>query len=489
MSSSTGSVQSATKWSLITEFVVKFISPLTNMVLARLLTPNEFGVVATVTMIVSLTDIFTDAGFQKYIIQHQFKDEKDADESICVAFWSNLIMSLLLWGGIFIFSDKLATVVGNPGKGNVIFIGAAILPLTSFSSIQLAVFKKKLDFKSIAGARILVKLIPLLVVAPLAYIGFSYWALIIGDILSELVNAVFLTIKSEWKPKLYYDISKLKEMLSFCIWSMGESFSSWLVSNIGIFIIGTLFTEYYLGVYKTATTTVNQIISIITASTISVLLAGLSREQSHKEEYKKIYMNFLKGIGIFTIPLGVGLLMFDDVVCRILLGNQWGDATLIIGLWGFVLAESVIFNGMSGAVILSLGKPKELFISNIVQAILMVPAFYFGGKLGFKQMVIITSIVRVQLPAFQTFMACRLSKISFREIFAVIRKYCVASIMMGIFAIFVKKYCYNMFMSVFFVCICAVVYFMTLYCIPEGRCEINNYLFYFKLKFKGGKHE
>lgn len=323
----------------------------------------------------------------------------------------------------------------------------------------------------------------------MAYIGFSYWALIIGDILSELVNAVFLTIKSEWKPKLYYDISKLKEMLSFCIWSMAESFSSWLVSNIGIFIIGTLFTEYYLGVYKTATTTVNQIISIIAASTISVLLAGLSREQSHKEEYKKIYMNFLKGIGIFTIPLGVGLLMFDDVVCRILLGNQWGDATLIIGLWGFVLAESVIFNGMSGAVILSLGKPKELFISNIVQAILMVPAFYFGGKLGFKQMVIITSIVRVQLPAFQTFMACRLSKISFREIFAVIRKYCVASIMMGIFAIFVKKYCYNMFMSVFFVCICAVVYFMTLYCIPEGRCEINNYLFYFKLKFKGGKHE
>ena len=104
-------------------------------------------------------------------------------------------------------------------------------------------------------------------------------------------------------------------------------------------------------------------------------------------------------------------------------------------------------------------------------------------------MIIITSIVRVQLPAFQTFMACRLSKISFREIFVVIRKYCVASIMMGVFAIFVRKYCYNMFMSVFSICVCAVVYFLTLYCIPEGRNEINNYLFYFKSKLNGGKHE
>lgn len=484
-----GNVQSATKWSLITELVVKLISPLTNMVLARLLTPNEFGVVATVIMIVSLADIFTDAGFQKYIIQHQFEDEEDADKSICVAFWSNLAMSIFLWLCIFLFSNKIATIVGNPGKESVIFIGAAILPLTSFSSIQLAVFKKKLDFKSIAGARILVKLIPLVIVAPLAYMGLSYWALIIGNILSEFVNAVFLTIKSEWKPRLYYSVSKLKEMLSFCAWSMGESFSSWLVSNIGIFIIGTLFTEYYLGVYKTATTTVNQIISIITASTISVLLSGLSREQSNKKEYKRIYLNFLKGIGVFTIPLGVGLLIFDDVVCKILLGNQWGDATLIIGLWGFILAESVIFNGMSGAVILSLGKPKYLFISNIVQAVLMIPAFYFGGKLGFKQMIIITSIVRVQLPAFQTFIACRLSKITFREIFDIIRKYCVASILMGVFAFFVRRYCYNMIASIFMACICVVVYFAILYCIPEGRTEIRYYLLLFKMKLKERKYE
>ena len=90
-------VKSATKWSAITEIIAKLITPITSMVLARLLTPEAFGVVATLTMIISFAEIFTDAGFQKYLIQHDFKDEKDQIDSTNVAFWSNLIMSLIIW--------------------------------------------------------------------------------------------------------------------------------------------------------------------------------------------------------------------------------------------------------------------------------------------------------------------------------------------------------------------------------------------------------
>lgn len=142
-------VGSATKWSVFTEIIVKLISPITNMILARLLAPEAFGVVATVTMIVSFTDIFTDAGFQKYIVQHQFKDEQDENLSICVAFWTNITISILLWLLIYVFSDQLAFSVGNSGLGHVISIGALVLPLTSFSSIQTAIYRKNLNYKTI----------------------------------------------------------------------------------------------------------------------------------------------------------------------------------------------------------------------------------------------------------------------------------------------------------------------------------------------------
>ena len=97
MSSDNSKIIGATKWSAITEIAAKLILPISNMVLARILTPDAFGVVATISMIVSFAEIFTDAGFQKYLIQHEFEDDTDREQSTTVAFWGNFILSIILW--------------------------------------------------------------------------------------------------------------------------------------------------------------------------------------------------------------------------------------------------------------------------------------------------------------------------------------------------------------------------------------------------------
>ena len=265
---------------------------------------------------------------------------------------------------------------------------------------------------------------------------------------------------------------------------MCESFSSWLISNLGIFIIGTMFSEYYLGVYKTATTTVNQIISIVTASTIGVMISAFSNVQDDKDEFAKLYFGFLKGIGIITIPMGMGILIYDDLVCNILLGKQWNDATIVVGVWGFVLAESVIFNSMSGAVIISKGRPKELFLSNVSQAVLMLPAFYFGAKLGFEKMVILTSIIRVELPVVQTIIACKVSEISVVQIFDVIKKYVISTLGMSIIAIILLSVTKSIPIQILTVIICIAIYFAILYILPDGRKELNRYILALKNQSK-----
>ena len=90
-------IKNATVWSTITEIVAKLISPITNMILARLLAPEIFGIVASVTLVFTFADMFTDAGFQKYIVQHEFKDQKDLFRNADVAFWSNLAVSMMFW--------------------------------------------------------------------------------------------------------------------------------------------------------------------------------------------------------------------------------------------------------------------------------------------------------------------------------------------------------------------------------------------------------
>ena len=106
-------ISKATKWSSLTEIFSKIISPFTTIILARLLDPTAFGAIATITMIITFTKLFTDAGFQKFIIYYEFDDNHNKKSIINVAFTVNIFISFALWFLIIIFKDPIAFIVGN----------------------------------------------------------------------------------------------------------------------------------------------------------------------------------------------------------------------------------------------------------------------------------------------------------------------------------------------------------------------------------------
>ena len=358
MSNLNNQVVTATKWSTVTEIAAKLVSPISTMVLARLLTPDAFGVLVMATMVISFAEIFTDAGFQKYLIQHKFKSTDDLYRSTTVAFWSNLTLSLVIWFGIILFAEPIAILVGSEGHGDVIAVSCFCIPLAAFSSIQMALYKRNLDFKTLFLVRIIGVLIPLVVTIPLAYFTRSYWSLIIGMIALNLSNAIILTIKSPWKPKWFYSFKLLKEMFSFTVWSMIEAISIWLTGYVDIFIVGTMLNEHYLGIYRTSMSTVGQIMGLITAATTPVLFSSLSKLQDDDAGLKKMFFSFQKLVGILVIPLGVGIFLFQDLITTILLGNQWHEAAHFIGLWGLTSAVTIVLSNYCSEVYRAKGKPK-----------------------------------------------------------------------------------------------------------------------------------
>ena len=144
-------------------------------------------------------------------------------------------------------------------------------------------------FKVLFEVRIVAISIPLIVTVPLAVFTHSYWALIIGTIAVNVAQGIILSVRSEWKPRLYYSVEKFKEMFSFSFWTLVEQIAIWLTSYIDTFIVGTLLNTYYVGIYKTSTTTVNQIMTLITSATTPVLFSALSRVQTSEAEFKKIF--------------------------------------------------------------------------------------------------------------------------------------------------------------------------------------------------------
>lgn len=392
-------VVSATKWSSVTEVAAKLVSPISTMILARVLTPEAFGVLVTATMVISFAEIFTDAGFQKYIVQHEFEDENSLFRSTNVAFWSNLGMSIIIWGLIIIFSDDIAELVGNKGYGKVIAVSCFCIPLAAFSSIQMAVYRRHFDYKTLFLVKMVGVSIPLLVTIPLAFILRSYWALIIGMIGLNLSNAIILTIRSRWKPKFEYDFRLFKEMFGFTVWSMLEAISIWMAGYVDIFIVGKMLNEYYLGIYRTSMSTVGQFTGIITAATSTVLFSSLSRLQSDNEEFRKMFFRFQKIVGLLVIPLGFGIFIFSDLVVDILLGSQWHAAAHFMGLWALTSSVTIVLSHYSSEVYRSLGKPKLSFVSQLLHLVVLIPVVWYCVRFGFTVLCDARALVRLELVA------------------------------------------------------------------------------------------
>lgn len=469
MSELNNRIVKATKWSTITEVVAKLITPITSIVLARLLTPEAFGVVATLTMVITFAEIFTDAGFQKYLIQHEFVDDIDKEQSTNVAFWSNLIMSLFIWLVIGIFADPIAAMVGNPGLGHVLTIACVSIPLAAFSSIQMALYKRDLDFKTLFKVRIVGICIPLIVTVPLAFYLRSYWALVIGTIATNCANAVLLTVYSKWKPRFFYSFAKLKEMFSFSAWSVVEAVSIWLTGYVDVFIIGIYLNEHYLGLYKTSMTVVGQIMGLITAATTPILFSSLSRLQDDQNAFQTLFFKFQKLVGLLVMPLGVGIYCYSDLVTQILLGNQWLEASSFIGLWGLTSAITIVLSHYSSEVYRAKGRPRLSVLAQVLHLVILLPAVLISVKYGYQALAITRALIRLELIIVNLVIMYIVVKISPLQMLKNISISILASLIMGILAIITKNIFPSLMWELTTVVLCVIIYLTIIMLSPTYR--------------------
>lgn len=469
MSDLNNKVENATKWSAYAEIIGKLIGPIATMVLARVLTPEAFGAVTTLTMIIAFAEIFTDAGFQRYIIQRKFADDDDKDKSINVAFWSNLVMSFLLWGVIVIFSEPLAKLVGSPGLGIVLIVACSSIPLEAFSSIQMAVFRRSLDFKSLFFRRLVAVVIPIFITIPLALWLRSYWALVFGTIAVNLSNAIILTIQSPWRPRLYYSFSRLKDMLSFSVWSIFDAILIWATTYIEIFFIGSMLSAYYLGIYKTSIITVVQFTSIITSAILPVVMPALSRTQHDYVAMRLMLLKIQKYLGMLLLPIGFGIFMFSQFITDVLLGSQWQEAVPFIGIWGLMEVVTVVFQRICSNIFPAIGRPRISVTVQLLHLVVLIPAVYISIRYGFSVLFYTRAFVRLEGVAVSmvfAYYAIRLSAISM--IRNLIPEF-FACIVMSVLAVFLLDINDNMIVSICWIILCACVYCGILYLMPKER--------------------
>jgi len=475
----------AVKWSFFTEMLSKLVTPAVNMILARLLAPEAFGAIATVTLVLSFAEIFTDAGFQKYIVQHEFESEEELYKSTNVAFWTNTLVSVIFIVVITLARHPLADLVGSPGLGNALAIASLNILIVTFCSTQTAVHRRNMDFKKLFYARTCTLFIPALVTVPLAFWLRSYWALLIGTMVTNLVNAIVLAAFSKWKPRLMFDIAVFKSMFSFSMWILIDAVLVWLTSYIGTFIVGRHLDDYHLGLYKTSISTVNSITSLFSSSIAPVMFSNLSRCQNDDGEMKNVFYTYQRLAGVVLIPMGVGMFLYRDLLRMILLGEQWVEATEFLGIWGFLSAVTIVFSNFCSTFYRSKGKPKLSMISQAIYLCVLIPALLFSVRVSFRALYYARSLATV-FAVIQSFIIMRIVfKFKIHQTILNVFPIVFSSLVMGAVALLLQQLGSSIIWQIASILLCIITYFSFLLLLfPKIRKELFEM---FKIKQLIGK--
>ena len=462
-------VVAAAKWSLITEVLAKLITPVTNIILAHILAPTAFGILATIMMVISFAEMLADAGFQKFLVQYEFESEDEKQKNVSVAFISNIVLAIVLWFVIIIWRDELAILVGNEGLGFPLAIMGAMLPLGAFSSIQMAMYRRSFNFKFLLSIRMITIITPLFISIPMALAGVDYWSLIAGLLAAHLFTAIALCIRQEKLISIYFSSTVFRKMFSFSAWSLAEAFSIWLTAWVDTFIISHFLNAYYLGLYKMPTAIVTTVMAIATSSMAPVLFSALSRHQHNQVEFEKTFLTFQRYMALFLVPLGVGMFVYQDFIIEILLGPQWKLAGIVLGSWALSSSLVTAISYLISEAFRAKGMPNVSFLAQMAHLFVLIPVIYVCVQYDFTTFVYARSIVRVQMIAVLLYLLAIYVGMNAWLVIRNIKSYIIASAVVGTGSYVLLHLHNSMIWTIFCICISLILYLVVLYLFPTER--------------------
>jgi O-antigen/teichoic acid export membrane protein len=377
----------ASGYSILGEIVAKVIGPLGFLILTRLLSPDDFGIVAIATTILGFVYVLSDFGIGKVIIQERGDDEYLLKINN-VSFWFSAILGSIFCFLIMIFSPKLAELFGEPKSEAVIRAMALQVIFYSLSTVQTANKRRDLNFKFLFYLRLITVAVPFIVSIPLAFAGFGYWAIVGGQVFGSLSNAAGLWISSKWKPSFSFDISILKKVLSKSIWSTIEQIFVWIPIGLDTYLISNYLTSYSLGMYSTSRTLFSTAITLTLGAILPVLFSAFSEIKNNNLLLRNTILLSQKIVFFLAAFMGTGIYVFRHLIEKIIFSEKWIGVSDIFGIlfliMGFEYFYTVLVEGLR-----SKGHFRIIAINTVVCIILTIPVLFIAINSGLKIYVII----------------------------------------------------------------------------------------------------
>lgn len=318
-------------WSAVDRFSAQGIQFVFSILIARLLVPEDYGVVAMLGIFMAVSQTFIDSGFGTALIRKIDRTEED----FSTVFYFNIVVATLFYFALFFAAPAIANFYNTPLLESITKVVALNLIIGSLSGIHNAKLSIAIDFKSRAKISIVSTLLTGAVGLWMAYAGYGVWALVVQNLFSSAIRTVLLWVIVKWYPKLVFSWKSFKDLFSFGSKLLASALLDTLYNNIYTLVIGKVFSSSTLGVYSKANALAQFPSSNITSVLQGVTFPVLSTIQNEDDRLADAYKRFLKIAAFVVFPLMIGLSAVADPFIRLVLTDKWGGAIYLLQIMCF----------------------------------------------------------------------------------------------------------------------------------------------------------
>lgn len=398
-------------WNMLRVILQTVVSLGSTVVVARILTPEDFGLLATAMIFVGFAEIISNVGMGSAVIQR-----KDLDEAkIRTATTLSVLLGLLLLAGIWLVSEPIALFFGDPRIGPVVrVLGFAVL-LSALSTVSRGLIMRRMDFRRlffIDSAGHIIGYVG--VVITLALLGYGVWSMVLGTLATNFLGALFSFLSEPFRMTLSPKRDDLRTLLSY---GGGMSLSSvvgYFARKSDYFVIGKFLDQAMLGLYNRAYHLINLPLRKITGTLGSVMFASYAEVQDNLPRLRQVYLRVLSVTSLITFPVFIGMLVCGEYVITGLYGERWAAAVpvfQVLCLMGLVRLVLVL----TGPVVQAMGYVHAEMRRQLVFFVILVCGAIVAAQYGITEVAVSVVVATAWLYVSMARLAIRLLDASWGE--------------------------------------------------------------------------
>jgi O-antigen/teichoic acid export membrane protein len=377
LNESNGKIISNFFWRFAERVGAQLVQFIVSIVLARILSPNDYGTVALMTVFITILQVFVDSGLGSALIQKTNADNLD----FSTVFYTNIVFCILLYGLLFFVSPLIAAFYKNPDLAPMIRLLGLTLIISGVKNVQQSYVSKNMIFKRFFFATLGGTLIAAIVGIWMAYHGAGVWSIIAQQLINLTIDTIILWITVKWRPIKAFSFERLKGLFSYGWKLLVSSLLDTVYNNVRQLIIGKMYSEADLAFYNRGKQFPNLIVTNINTSIDSVLLPTMSKARDDKMVVKQMTRRSIKTSTYVMAPLMMGLAFCAEPIVSLILTDKWLPVVPFLRIFSITYMFYPIHTANLNA-IKAMGRSDLFLVLEIIKkavgVILLVSTMWFG---------------------------------------------------------------------------------------------------------------